>query len=185
MKTLLISLLLLPSLSFAMVNLKLDSKEGKTEFLAIGNPGFLKINGKGDGPKGDLKIENGSINGQINLDLSSLDTGMGLRNQHMKEKYLQVDKFPQATLTIKDQKIPGNWNITSPKISGGKLQAILKVHGEEKPVTVSYDITDKAQIKANFEMKITDYKVEIPSFMGVTVADKVTVNIESTLQTEK
>ena len=31
---------------------------------------------------------------------ASLDTGIDLRNKHMREKYLEVQKYPNAVLTV-------------------------------------------------------------------------------------
>ena len=36
----------------------------------------------------------------ITVPLANLSTGIGLRDHHMKEKYLEVQKYPSATLTI-------------------------------------------------------------------------------------
>lgn len=164
---------------------KLVPKNGRTEFLAVGNPGFLKINGHGKGPQGEITIQSEeqvkTLNGEIEIDLKSLDTGMELRNTHMKDKYLEVGTYPKAKLTIKDQKIPSAWNPSSPELKKQKLKAQLRIHGQTKDVDVEYQISKTKQLDATFEMKISDFKIDIPSFMGVTVADKVTVKVNSKL----
>ena len=43
-------------------------------------------------------------------------------------------------------------------------------------------MTSDDRLKAKFNIKITDFNIEIPSFMNVTVADNVDVSIESKLQ---
>lgn len=176
MRALLYLTIFVPSFAFSSMNLEL--KNGKTEFLAVGNPGFLKINGKGSGPEGEISVSGGKMNAKIFVDLNSLDTGMSLRNKHMKEKYLKTKEFPKATLEIKDYKVE-KWSPSSPKFSGKKIPATLTIHGQSRPVTLKAKIDDNGQVDSSFEIKISDFKIEIPSFMGVTVADKVTVKVSS------
>lgn len=169
----------------AVKKLTLDEALGKTQFLAVGNPGFLKINGKGKGPKASLEIIDNKLNGTFEIDLASLDTGMALRNTHMKEKYLQIDKYPKAILTLKDQTLPEAWSFEKPELKSQKAKGILEIHGQKKPIEVSYNINKGKKIDAEFEMKISDFSIEIPSFMGVTVADKVKVQVESEIKDAK
>lgn len=184
MKTILLTIIFFSDVCFGSININFAKDKGKTEFLAVGNPGFMKIKGNGTGPVGQLKIEGNKINGKLILDLSTLDTGMKLRNQHMKEKYLKVSEFPQATLSITDQPIRSGWTSAQPTVPETKLQAKLHMHNQEQPVEVTYSIDDKGQMTAKFEIKISDFKIDIPSFMGVTVADKVSMQVESTIKSE-
>lgn len=181
MRILIIILFLVPSFGRANVSTSMVLGKGKTEFLAIGNPGFLKIKGKGAAPKGDLKISNGKLNGTLTVDLKSLDTGMSLRNKHMKEKYLKVKAFPEATLKINDYKIPQAWSLKNPELEVQKIPATLMIQKESRPIVISAKINSKGKIDSSFDIKISDFKIEIPSFMGVTVADKVEVKITSKL----
>jgi polyisoprenoid-binding protein YceI len=186
MKRLAALLMFLPCISFAQTKVTLDKSEGKTEFIAIGNPGFLKINGHGSGPKGQVTVlskdDKNTLNGVLEIDLNSLDTGMKLRNTHMKEKYLEVETYPSAILRITNQSLVPGWDVTQPVLKKQKLKAELEIHGEKKEIEVNYDISKAMQLSAAFEIKITDFKIPIPSFMGVTVADKVQVKINSKLK---
>lgn len=166
----------------ASTKLKMEEQKGKIEFLAIGNPGFLKINGKGNGPQAEFEIKDNTLNGKFEIDLKTLDTGMNLRNSHMKEKYLQVDKYPKAILSVENQKLDEGWSIDKPEIKGKKIAGHLEVHGVKKPVEVLYSLNNDKKIQAEFDIKISDFNIEIPSFMGVTVADKVTVKVESEIK---
>ncbi len=78
------------------------AKAGEVKFIATGKPGFLKIKGesKGKGPAGKITITDGAATGEFTFELASLDTGIDLRNDHMKNKYLEIGKFPLARLAI-------------------------------------------------------------------------------------
>ncbi len=179
---LLISFCFLTLTFFAQANTHLKLGEGKTEFLATGNPGFLKIHASGKAPEGTFQVSKGKLSGEATVDLNSLDTGMSLRNQHMKEKYLETEKYPKATLTITNFELPSDWKITEPAIEGITIPAKITIHGKEKPIQVELTLNSDAKMKAQFGLKISDFKIGVPSFMGVTVADKVEVKITSQIQ---
>ncbi len=161
----------------------LDPGKGKTQFIAVGRPSALKINGTGIGPAGNLKLdkvgEEYVINGEAVMDLSSLDTGIEMRDRHMKEKYLEVEKFKNAKLVFKDVKIP------SDKVKKGgevDVNAMLDLHGEQKTVPVSMVLEAKDGViktVAKFKVKLSEFKISIPTFSGVTVADEVTITTET------
>lgn len=183
-KVLVLSAVMLTGSSVFANQVKLE--KGKVEFLAVGSPGFLKINGKGKkAPEGNLKIENGKITGEVELDLSSLDTGMGLRNTHMKEKYLEVDKHPKAVITIDAAINKKDWSMKNPELKEQTIQGTLSLHNVKKALPITISIDKSANAKASFSLKLTDYKVDIPSFMGVTVADKVEVTTKTKLVENK
>jgi polyisoprenoid-binding protein YceI len=175
-------ILLLPLMGFAET-VELKASEGRAEFIAVGNPGFLKIHGKGEGPSGQLKVKDSKIEGLLELELSKLDTGMELRNQHMKEKYLEIEKYPKAKLVIKGQALPRVWQLTEPEIAKSTMKAVLELHGETKELDVSYSVDSNKKLVAEFQLKLSDFKVGVPSFMGVTVADEVKIKIDSQIKT--
>ncbi len=150
--------------------------DGKIEFFAKGWPSLLKINGLGEGAYGHLKETDGYLSGKINFDLKTLKTGIDLRDQHMKEKYLEVEKFPKASLKISSFKLPK-------KLSGkAKFEGVLDLHGVSKKITGVAKIktlNGNVALRANFKIKISDYKIKLPSFKGITVAEDVKVEISS------
>lgn len=168
--------------AYSAVTVNVKSDQGTSKFLAVGNPGFLKINGEGDGPEGQLTLEDKNLSGTLAVNLDSLDTGMGLRNRHMKEKYLKTAENPKALLKFDGVELPHSFPADA-EIRDQTVQATLTVNKTERPVTVTYSIDKEARLKASFKIKITDFNIEIPSFMNVTVADSVDVNIETKLMT--
>lgn len=160
---------------------------GSVEFLAVGKPAMIKILGKGPGAKGDLEVTESALGGKLTFDLTTLDTGMKLRNEHTKDKYLEVGKFPEAQLTLDPitiAEVSGSGDFTKEKVPfSGKL----KLHGEEKPVSGTATIARKAKelsVKAEFGLKTGDFKIDTPKYMGITVADDVKVNTDFTAKTK-
>ncbi len=156
---------------------QLTVESGKVEFLAIGKPSFLKINGTGGQPSGTLTITDGKATGDFTFPLASLDAKNETRTEHMKNKYLEVEKFPTAKLTFKD---------VEAKEDGTKvaIPAMLTLHGETKPVTMEAELggKDKKVAKGTFKMKVTDFGIEKPRYGGIGVDDEITVNIDTVLK---
>ncbi len=155
----------------------LSVESGKVQFLAVGKPSFLKVNGEGKAPTGTMTIENGKATGEFTFDLASLDTKNETRTGHMKDKYLEVEKFPKATIKFKDVDAPGD-------VVKADIPAELTLHGQTRPVTMKAELSggEKRTASGNFKIKLSDFGIAIPSYAGVTIADEVTVTIDSLLK---
>jgi hypothetical protein len=180
--TLTVSIFLLPLWSHASIQFVGIPEKSEVNFLAVGKPSMLKIHGKATGPEANLKLEKGNLSGVTKFVLDQLDTGIGLRNQHMKEKYLQTKEFPKAELTILTAAVdPGFEN----SMSNGEKPFLgrLKLHGKEQNVSGIFSVS-KGIVMAKFTLKVTDYGIEIPSYLGVTVTDSVDVSVNLALMKE-
>jgi polyisoprenoid-binding protein YceI len=162
---------------------KFHASEGTVNFLAVGKPSMLKIHGKAPGPKSNFSLTKGILSGSSEIALDSLDTGIELRNQHMKEKYLQTKEFPSAILSLKEANV-GEAFAQSQSIEGEKpFKGSLKLHGVEKDIEGKFTAKD-GKISAKFQVKITDFGIAVPSYLGITVTDTVDVNVDLALKKE-
>jgi polyisoprenoid-binding protein YceI len=176
------ALSLLNTIAFASVS-KFQATEGTVNFLAVGKPSMLKIHGKAPGPKANFSLEKGNLSGSSEIAMDSLDTGIELRNQHMKEKYLQTKEFPSAVFTLKEAPV-GESFLRSLSIDGEKLfKGSLKLHGVEKGVEGKFTAKD-GKVLAKFQVKISDFGIAVPSYLGITVTDTVDVNVDLALKKE-
>jgi polyisoprenoid-binding protein YceI len=101
----------------------------------------------------------------IDIPVASLVTGLSLRDEHMKNKYLEVQKYPKASLTRL-------------KAKGGKFEGLMNLHGKSQKVSGEYKIVGN-QVRAEFPLKLSEYGIVIPTYMGVGVEDegKMEVNL--------
>lgn len=118
--------------------------------------------------KGNLK-KNGEVieADKIQVMIESLKTGIELRDEHFA-KHLQYQTHPKAVLT-------------GLKAQNGKGTAQLEVNGITKPVSINYELKD-GQVKANFKVKASDFKLPKAQYLGVGVEDDVVVNVELPLK---
>ncbi len=167
--------------TFAASEQTLPITGGSVGFLAIGKPSAIKIRGKGAAPQGEIHIAGKEVTGEFTFDENSLTTGIDLRDHHMKEKYLQTDKYPTAKFKITKLTLPSDFSPNGFKAEKVPLEGELTLHGVTKPVKGTATIASNAG-NANghieFETQITDYKIDIPSYMGVKVADQVNVDVD-------
>ncbi len=127
-------------------------------------------------PAGSFQMKTSEVSGQafqkgdtitaenIVVKLANIKTGIALRDDHTKNKYLEVQKFPEATLV----KAIGK---------GGQGKAKVRIRGIEKEVSGQY-VTEGGMLKAKFPLKVSEFGITGVKYMGVGVKDEVMVNIE-------
>lgn len=161
------------------------STTGQVKFLAIGKPGFLKIKGESQGksPTGDILVENNAATGQMSFSLNHLTTGLGLRDQHMKEKYLEIQKFPEASLKI----LPISISETDLKNKIKKsFTGQLNLHGITKDISGQFTFDSQTkEVSAAFKIVLSDFGIDIPEYLGVTVSETVEIDVQLLLSEVK
>jgi len=135
-------------------------------------PAGLKI----EGTTTELAVAEDGGNVSITVPLANLTTGIALRDRHMKEKYLEVQKFPAATLTMARSAIrfPRSGEPASADAPG-----TVTIHGQTRPVTVHYDAkSDGASlaVRGSFHINMNEFGITVPVYLGVTVKPDVDVS---------
>jgi polyisoprenoid-binding protein YceI len=135
-------------------------------FRAVG-PGGLAIVGTAS----ELTLKEQGSNLAVTVGLRGLKTGIELRDKHMKEKYLETQKYPTAVLVVDKSKL------TAPS-SGAEVNGTLTLHGTTKPVRVHYFATGTAKqvhVEGEFRVNMKEFGIPVPSYLGVTVKPDVHV----------
>jgi polyisoprenoid-binding protein YceI len=152
--------------------------EAKVEFLALATPGALKISGKqanASAVKTNIKIDNNQVTGSSTILMDTFSTGLGLRDKHMKENYLESSKFPESSFTYKKLTLPKDF--TGENIP---FEGTLKLHGIEKPVTglIKADKRNSTLILDHvFKIKTSDFGISTPKYMGVVMGEEVEIKV--------
>ena len=120
-----------------------------------------------------------SYDGSLAVDLRALDTGIDLRTDHMREKYLEVDKAPgydKATLSEIDLK---GVNPESPD-GKGTFTGSFMLHGTKKTVSGPVEVRKAGsgvRVKASFPVNLSEYNIPEPRYLGVGVKNTVQVEV--------
>ena len=154
---------------------KFKTDQGKVSFLARGRPALISINGVGQGLSGDLNEKDGRLSGELSFQVESLKTGIELRDEHMKKKYLQADQFPKAILKISEMNLPK----ANEKVA---FSSTITIHGIEQIVKGELKLSENGterKVIAELPIKLSQFKIEVPSFQGITVAEDVVIRVDS------
>ncbi len=181
-------LLFLILTTWAAVQVDLAKQTSEVEFFAVGKPSLLKINGTGGKLIGNLELDKNQIKGRFKVNLDEFTTGIALRDEHMKEKYLETKKFSEAWLEIEKIELPENFLAEKKVYSGVPFQGKLSLHGVEKSVKGTADVDTKKDIPSvstEFKVLVSDFKIDIPSYLGIKVADEVTIKAKMNLKLAK
>ena len=157
---------------------------GALEFFAIGKPSMLKIHGESAQMTGNLNRDGNSVTGVLEIPLESFETGMKVRNDHLKNKVFETSKFDKAKLTIV--------TLTLPEGKSGELKDLpftgkLMLHGVEKDVNgvASLNAQEKTMgFNAELNVKMSDFQMPQPEFMGMTVQDQVKISAKGEGKTQ-
>lgn len=162
----------------------LTTSETQVEFLAVGRPSAIKIRGKTNAEKvpsplqGKLQIQDQAVNGNVKYKLDALDTGIDLRDRHMKEKYLETQKFPEASLVLTKLQLPAGFASGNVAAENLPFEAEQTLHGTKKTIKGKVAMKrEKENVQMNFEypLQVRDFGIETPSYLGIKVTDEVSV----------
>lgn len=115
---------------------------------------------------GNVSLQDGKFKGKnIVVDLKSLTTGMELRDDHAKNKYLDVKKYPTAVLL---EAIGAN----------GIGKARIKIRDKETLINGTYKVSSSGKnLKAEFKIKLSSIGIADINFKGIGVEDEVRVEV--------
>ncbi|GAB1372427.1 hypothetical protein MASR1M45_24890 [Candidatus Kapaibacterium sp.] len=106
------------------------------------------------------------------VDLNSVDTGIGLRNRHERIICMQ--------LNIRHLQVKCNAKVNDTEYDV-KVKGKMFVHGVTKEISVSgkiYKLGEGYKLKSNFEIKLTDYNIKVPKFMFVRISEDIKLYLD-------
>jgi polyisoprenoid-binding protein YceI len=153
-----------------------EAGDEEIRFLATG-PGGMKIKGEGGG----LTASESGGKLKITVPVTNLKTGIALRDRHLR-KYLEADKYPNATLEVERSKLklPGNDKEVESSANGS-----FTMHGVTKTVKFSYKANRTGSdyhVQGLASIDITDFKVEQPCYLRVCVDTDVKLKVKFKLR---
>ena len=134
----------------------------------------------------DVEDLEGDVVLEVMVEMASFDTGLGLRNRHMRENHLETDRFPRSWLR--------GGTVTAPSASslpvGGTVSlgfvGELELHGVRRPVVCTIVLTrheaGRLTATAEFPVKLADYDIARPKMLMLKLADEQHVRVALTLR---
>lgn len=113
----------------------------------------------------------------LEVDLASLDTGIGLRNRHMRDRYLETAKYPYATFRgtiVRSEADPAAaYRVTA--------RGTLTIHGVARPRDLTCRVEPRGPgygALCAFEVLLSDHQVEIPKLMFLKLANEISLELD-------
>jgi polyisoprenoid-binding protein YceI len=109
--------------------------------------------------------------------LETLDTGIGLRNRHMRDNYLQTDKYPLARFKGKAV----NYQALSDTTYSISAEGKMTIHGVDRDLAVKGTLEMSGaniRIKVPFQLTLTDYGIKIPQFMFLKISEILDLEVD-------
>jgi polyisoprenoid-binding protein YceI len=131
------------------------------------------------GEVGSAPDASGTVPGAVKVDLQTLETGIGVRDRHMRDKYLEVNKGPEfAVATIEGIKIDKKEGKTS-------FNGTLLLHGQRKEISGTAEVKEQSgriRVQAQFPLSVSEFAIPQPTYLGVGVKDQLEVKVTMTAE---
>lgn len=116
----------------------------------------------------------GSINGAVLIELSTFETGISLRDRHLRNNYFEVQRGAEFAVAKLE-------NIKVERLSGkSTFRGTLMLHGVRREISGTADVQSNGRgyrLNATFPLRISDFKIPEPQYLGVGVTDEISIQV--------
>jgi len=136
--------------------------------------GYVYWDGE-DSPPEAAQLKNSKI--YFEVQLNTLDAGNSMFNRHMKEDYLETEKFPYATyeasITRIEQNPDSSYSVyTTGQFSIHGVAHKVNIIGTAKPKGNDFNIT------CDFSVKMSDHNIDLPKMLIFSADEDIDVSLD-------
>ncbi len=149
----------------------MESFEGKTNRLE----GTIDVNPANLGD---------SITVHLEVDMASLETGLPMRNKHMRENHLETAKYPKAIFEGAAVRGPAGAALEAGKTKTFDVEGTFTLHGVSRrlriPISAAYAPQPKGgriSFQTTFPVLLADYQISRPQFLFLKLAESQEVRV--------
>jgi polyisoprenoid-binding protein YceI len=142
--------------------------------------GFVYLDG--EGLQGDTDLDASRFHFEV--DLASLDTGIGLRNRHMRDRFLETDRFPFATFTGRV--------LSLESLAGGGFRATaagdLSIHGVTRRREIECGVNQEGgsparpardlRVRCSFTVPLGDHDIPMSRLLCMRISEDVELELD-------
>lgn len=190
---LIVSLLISSAVSAEVRTFRIASDDSKNVVQFVSEATLERVVGRTHDIQGSLELDLNDLaattKGFFSVDLRSMDTGIGLRNQHMRDNQLHTNKYPEATFVLKRFV-----NVSRNDLAPGETVNVLAegdftIHGVTKtyqiPVTLTYvpgsGAGDIIKVTGDWSLRLADHKINRPEFLFMRLAEEQNISVAFSL----
>lgn len=137
------------------------------------------FDGRTDRVQGIVALDETSVGDsiaiEVRVDMASLDTGIGMRNRHMRDNHLHTDRFPEAVFRGGRVTSGAGVDLRDGEAHDLGVEGVLELHGVSRPVSLvlratlvgigEADVTSGLRIATEFPVSLADYDIPRPQFL--------------------
>ena len=127
----------------------------------------------------------------VEVDLASLDTGISLRNRHMRENHLHTDKYPLAVFHAAEILDAPPGGLAFAQKTKLRLKGDFTLHGVTLPIEIPVEVErltaedgERLVVTSQFEIKLPDFAIPRPKFLLLKLSDVQTISVKLVLRPE-
>ena len=181
-------LLLLPGLALGESRAWTLRKESARARFRVEAP-LDAIEGSTSALSGELRFDEGSWSegkGTVRIDLARFGTGLSLRDEDLRDQFFQVDRFPQAVLTIARLERPSQGALVPGREGQADAVGTLALHGREQPVRIPLTVllseaagSRDLRVSGAFDVALSDYAIQRPARLFLKLGSVARVRFEA------
>lgn len=180
--------LLLLSSSVAVRAAEFVVKPGKPNDVVFTSKAATEtFQGRTDQIKGRISVDPAnvvdSVTVELDVDLTTLKTGIGKRDQHMRDNHLETKKYPRAvfkgaTLRGADTRVLSGVPVKL------EVEGDFTLHGVTRRLRANVEVTLRdpttLEFKTTFPVPLADYKIDRPKFLFLKLGEVQEVAVTGT-----
>jgi polyisoprenoid-binding protein YceI len=137
-----------------------------------------------------MDLSKGPVKGHLEVDLRTLETGIGMRDEDMRRDFLETERYPTATFDLESVKNP-------PVLMPGVKQVLMtvgtfSVHGVSQKRTIPIEVVyfpmspetarkipnaNLLTINTEFPVTFHDHNIKRPEFLFQKLSDLVAIKL--------
>ena len=150
------------------------------------------IEGSTSGLSGELRFDEATWaegTGKIRISLTGFTTGLTLRDEDLRDQFFQVDRFPEATLTLTRLERSSQGALVPGREGQADAVGTLSLHGKEQPIRIPISVllTEESgrrelQVSGTFDVPFTEYGIPRPARLFLKLGTVAKVRFEATFR---
>src|SRR5262249_38029214 len=150
------------------------------------------IEGSTSGLSGELHFDEASWaegTGKIRISLTGFTTGLTLRDEDLRDQFFQVDRFPEATLTLTRLERPSQGALVPGREGQADAVGTLPLQGKGQPIrtrttALLFEESGRRelQVSGTFEVPFTEYGIPRPARLFLKLGTVAKVRFEATFR---
>jgi len=128
----------------------------------------------------------------VEVDLADLDTGIALRDKHMRENHLETDRYPTAV--FRGARVQGDPAVEAgasrrltAEPQGIEIEGELELHGVRRPLRLTVTLAlrtggeaRRIEVSCRFPVSLAEHAIARPRFLVMKLADRQEIAVTAT-----